>query len=232
MRSVADSRNYRGGHEFWGQCPRIAKVYLDIAERDPNLVYMKGSAPAPRLSGNLHIFTDFDFYIASSLALLVAFIAMFTRGCHQRSTTSRQLLETCDMRNLDIFQCFPPAVWCPLACTRCGIIFRAVLGAAWLAGFLLEKKADPNVYGRTDSDLLESIWTNSFLHFQAFTFAAVVRTMGVELIAWPRTTIWTTVLILLASSTGFRSSHTIVVGKFRTHHQQDWAAVVNYSTQL
>ena len=49
---------------------------------------VKASAPAPRLSGHPHIFTDFDFYIASLLALLFAFIAMFTRGCHQRSTNS------------------------------------------------------------------------------------------------------------------------------------------------
>ena len=72
-------------------------VYLDVAERDPNLVH---AAPAPRLSGNLRKFTDFDIYHPSSLALLFAFIAMFAIGfvlatkakrCRQRSTNSSDL---------------------------------------------------------------------------------------------------------------------------------------------
>lgn len=88
--------------------PRL-QVYLDTAERNPNLVHVKASSLVLRLSGHPQTFTEFHFYIATLLALLFAFIAMFTRGCHQRSTNSsalsRQLLETSALR-----LSLPPAV--------------------------------------------------------------------------------------------------------------------------
>ena len=62
------------------------QVYLDTAERDPNLLHVKASSLSLR-SVQPHIFTDFHFYIVGLLALLLAFLALqniFWRRC-QRS---------------------------------------------------------------------------------------------------------------------------------------------------